>query len=75
MVGVTGFEPAASTSQMSRATNCATPRKYEILCGAGGYDIVKKSFFSKHLLPIVVFYTIYFTLDIIIENFIFVNAL
>ena len=31
MVGVTGFEPAASTSQMSRATNCATPRKYEIL--------------------------------------------
>lgn len=26
MVGVTGFEPAASTSQMSRATNCATPR-------------------------------------------------
>ena len=27
MVGVTGFEPAASTSQTSRATNCATPRK------------------------------------------------
>ena len=26
MVGVTGFEPAASTSQTSRATNCATPR-------------------------------------------------
>lgn len=26
MVGVTGIEPAASTSQMSRATNCATPR-------------------------------------------------
>ena len=26
LVGVTGFEPAASTSQMSRATNCATPR-------------------------------------------------
>ena len=26
VVGVTGFEPAASTSQMSRATNCATPR-------------------------------------------------
>ena len=25
-IGVTGFEPAASTSQMSRATNCATPR-------------------------------------------------
>ena len=26
LVGVTGFEPAASTSQTSRATNCATPR-------------------------------------------------
>ena len=26
LVGVTGFEPAASTSQMSRAANCATPR-------------------------------------------------
>ena len=26
VVGVTGFEPAASTSQTSRATNCATPR-------------------------------------------------
>ena len=27
MVGVTGFEPAASCSQSRRATNCATPRK------------------------------------------------
>ena len=27
MVGVTGFEPAASTSQTSRASSCATPRK------------------------------------------------
>ncbi len=26
LVGVTGLEPAASTSQTSRATNCATPR-------------------------------------------------
>ena len=26
LVGVTGFEPAASTSQTSRATSCATPR-------------------------------------------------
>ena len=26
VVGVTGFEPAASKSQTSRATNCATPR-------------------------------------------------
>ena len=26
LVGVTGFEPAASKSQTSRATNCATPR-------------------------------------------------
>ncbi len=25
-IGVTGFEPAASTSQTSRATSCATPR-------------------------------------------------
>ena len=29
MVGVTGFEPAASCSQSRRATNCATPRKYK----------------------------------------------
>ncbi len=28
LVGVTGFEPAASTSQTSRATNCATPRYF-----------------------------------------------
>ena len=27
LVGATGFEPAASKSQTSRATNCATPRK------------------------------------------------
>ncbi len=27
VVGVTGFEPAASCSQSRRATNCATPRK------------------------------------------------
>ena len=27
LVGVTGLEPAASKSQTSRATNCATPRK------------------------------------------------
>ena len=26
MVGVTGFEPAASWSQTKRATSCATPR-------------------------------------------------
>ena len=26
LVGVAGFEPTASTSQMWRATNCATPR-------------------------------------------------
>ena len=30
MVGVAGFEPTASTSQMWRATNCATPR-YSLL--------------------------------------------
>ena len=28
LVGVTGFEPAASCSQSKRATNCATPRYY-----------------------------------------------
>ena len=28
LVGVTGFEPAASSSQNWRATNCATPRFY-----------------------------------------------
>ncbi len=26
MVGATGFEPATSWSQTTRATNCATPR-------------------------------------------------
>ena len=31
MVGVTGFEPAASCSQSRRATNCATPRCVTIL--------------------------------------------
>lgn len=31
VVGVTGFEPAASTSQMSRATNCATPRNIYVI--------------------------------------------
>ena len=30
LVGVTGFEPAASCSQSRRATNCATP----------GYEVV-----------------------------------
>ena len=28
VVWVTGLEPATSTSQKSRATNCATPRRY-----------------------------------------------
>ena len=32
MVGVTGFEPAASWSQTTRATNCATPRKCHKTC-------------------------------------------
>ena len=31
MVGVTGFEPAASCSQSRRATNCATPRFFILL--------------------------------------------
>ena len=30
LVGVTGFEPAASCSQSRRATNCATPRYYSV---------------------------------------------
>ena len=30
MVGVTGFEPAASCSQSRRATNCATPRFFAV---------------------------------------------
>ena len=42
LVGVTGFEPAASTSQMSRATNCATPR-YVFNCGRVGGQICGKS--------------------------------
>lgn len=28
MVGVRGLEPRASSSQTTRATNCATPRRY-----------------------------------------------
>ena len=31
LVGVTGFEPAASCSQSRRATNCATPRFFILL--------------------------------------------
>ncbi len=31
LVGVTGFEPAASWSQTKRATNCATPRSGRII--------------------------------------------
>ena len=31
LVGVTGLEPAASCSQSTRATNCATPRNIFIL--------------------------------------------
>ncbi len=30
MVEVTGLEPAASWSQTTRATNCATPRSYNL---------------------------------------------
>ena len=30
LVGVRGLEPRASTSQMSRATNCATPRHIQM---------------------------------------------
>ena len=36
MVGATGFEPAASWSQTTRATNCATPRN--ILVGHLGLE-------------------------------------
>ncbi len=44
MVGVTGFEPAASTSQMSRAPNCATPRflfNFLCFCVEVGQTVVK----------------------------------
>ena len=46
LVGVTGFEPAASTSQMSRATNCATPRNI-LLYGQNAlfmYKFIEKPF-------------------------------
>ncbi len=41
MVGVTGFEPAASTSQTSRATNCATPRCGENIQFFAVFPVVK----------------------------------
>ncbi len=47
MVGVTGFEPAASTSQMSRAPNCATPRflfNFLVFCVEVGQTVVKLKF-------------------------------
>ena len=40
LVGVTGFEPAASKSQTSRATSCATPR-YSVLCNKGQWGSYK----------------------------------
>ncbi len=44
VVGVTGFEPAASCSQSKRATNCATPRLTYIIY----YERAKcKVFFSQ----------------------------
>ena len=49
MVGVTGLEPAASKSQTSRATNCATPRFYiEFLrfCVEVGQTVVKSDFYA-----------------------------
>ena len=35
LVGVTGFEPTASSSRTRRATNCAMPRKYRNPMGCG----------------------------------------
>ncbi len=32
-VGVTGLEPAASSSRTTRATNCATPRCLPLIAG------------------------------------------
>lgn len=46
MVGVTGFEPAASTSQMSRAPNCATPR-YVLFCFSGSGQISGQTRFGS----------------------------
>ena len=50
MVGVTGFEPAASCSQSRRATNCATPRdtlSYSIIIVAKYGEKVKGVFLEK----------------------------
>ena len=49
LVGVTGFEPAASTSQMSRATNCATPR-YLFDCRIATYGRQLNSRAACHIL-------------------------
>ena len=49
MVGVTGLEPAASKSQTSRATNCATPRfciEFLSFCVEVGQTVVKSDFYA-----------------------------
>ena len=49
LVGVTGLEPAASKSQTSRATNCATPRfciEFLSFCVEVGQTVVKPDFYA-----------------------------
>ena len=53
MVEVTGFEPAASWSQTTRATNCATPG-YR---GARPKDAALKYAFKDAQLQMLVYYT------------------
>ena len=46
LVGVTGFEPAASCSQSRRATNCATPRCSREALIKSGMQIAQTDFSS-----------------------------
>ena len=51
LVGVTGFEPAASTSQTSRATNCATPRSVKNIRFLGQFR-KWSNLWSKHFVGV-----------------------
>ena len=51
LVGVTGFEPAASTSQTSRATNCATPRSVKNIRFLGQF-CKWSNLWSKHFVGV-----------------------
>ena len=55
-IGVTGFEPAASCSQSTRATNCATPRRLTRLIISNQLEIVKWIFKNVAAVSFLSFY-------------------